>query len=244
VHLVAKLAVVVSLVVPPAAPSPPIEPRHEDARGPGADTLTADLELVRRAQAARALGASPDSAEVTILEFFDYACSTCQDFHRERGDSLKALAGPEVSLAFHHYIIPRLLRGYPAAEAAACAAGLGGTEAFLSYHDRLLHRPDAWRDGSADPDRFRALAADLGLDEAAFADCIARDVPSMLIVADGQLAARFDVGGTPTFVILPRGADSVDDAVVFYGNEPMARFHDAIAEARTRARAPGVDPLR
>ena len=95
------------------------------------DTLT-DETLVQRAAEARVLGASGDAATVTIYEFFDYSCSTCREFHEQRGDSLKALAGPDVSLRFHNYIIPRLPRGYAAAEAAACAAGLGGTEAFLA----------------------------------------------------------------------------------------------------------------
>ena len=82
----------------------------------------ADTLLVQRAQEARVFGASGAAATVTIYEFFDYSCSTCREFHVQRGDSLKALAGPDVGLQFHSYIIPRLPRGYAAAEASGSMA--------------------------------------------------------------------------------------------------------------------------
>ncbi len=202
---------------------------------PAIDTVTTDQELVERAQGARVLGSGIESAAITIYEFFDYSCSTCQAFHAQRGDSLRSLAGPDLSLRFHHYIIPRLPRGYAAAEAAACAAGLGGTDAFLSYHDRLLREVDTWR-GAVGPEPFERWALEAGLPTEAFTDCLARDVPAQLIMADARLAATFAVQGTPTFVVLPRGAASAAEGVVFYGNEPMQRFHEAIAEVRSRAR--------
>lgn len=206
------------------------------AFAPPADTVLADQELVQNAQAARVLGASDGSAEVTILEFFDYSCSTCQQFHVQRGDSLKALAGPDLSLRFHHYIIPRLPRGYAAAEAATCAAGLGGSDGFFAFHDRLLRESTAWRSGPRDSERFQAWAVAQGLPAAEFADCLERDVTAQLIFADDRLGATLGVQGTPTFVVLPRGAQSAEEVIVFYGNEPMSRFREAIAEARSRAR--------
>lgn len=118
---------------------------------------------------------------------------------------------------------------------SACAGGLGGAEAFEAMHDRLLEEPSAWR-GGVDTGAFEAMATEAGLPAARFADCLSRDVPAQLIMADSRAAAAFGVQGTPTFVVLPRGAESVEEAVVFYGNEPMARFHEAIGDARARAR--------
>lgn len=199
------------------------------------DTVMTDAELVQRAQASRTLGAIGAEAAVTIYEFFDYSCSTCQNFHAQRGDSLKALAAPDVGVSFHHYIIARLPRGYAAAEAAACAAGLGGSNAFFAIHDRLLRNPGAWRDEDG-PEPFVAMAGAVGVSPSALQDCIDRDVPAQMIIADGQLGASLGVSGTPTFVVMPRGAQSLDDVVVFYGNEPMSRFREAIAEVRARVR--------
>ena len=199
------------------------------------DTIVADTALVQRAGEARVFGASGDAATVTIYEFFDYSCSTCRDFHAQRGDSLKALAGPDVGLRFHNYIIPRLPRGYAAAEAAACAAGLGGTEAYLAYHDRLLREPGPWRTATG-IEPFVAWADEAGLPAPAFADCLERDVPAQLILGDARLGSALGVRGTPTFVFVPRGAQSADEVVAFYGNEPMSRFYEAIEEIRSRAR--------
>lgn len=235
-HLVAALATILSLLMPASAQVRAGDPPSRGAPEIAPDSLADDLELIRAAAASRMLGAPADSAVVTILEFFDYACSTCQNFHRERSDSLKALVGPDVALHLHSYVLPRLIRGYPAAEAALCAGGVGGREGYAAMHDRLMRTAAEWREAPDGPELFTAWAGDLGLDVDRFMDCIARDVPSPLVVADAQMAARYGVGGTPTFVFLPRGATDLGDAEVFYGNEPMARFRDALAAARSRAR--------
>jgi protein-disulfide isomerase len=235
-HLVAALATILALHIP--APAQILAGGHpsREVTETANDSLDDDLELIRAAAASRMLGPSADSATVTILEFFDYACSTCQNFHRERGDSLKALVGPDVALHLHSYVLPRLIRGYPAAEAALCAGGVGGRDGYAAMHDRLMRTASDWRQALDGPELFTVWAGELGLDVERFTDCIARDVPSPLVVADAQMAARYAVGGTPTFVFLPRGATDLDEAEVFYGNEPMARFRDALAAARSRAR--------
>lgn len=200
------------------------------------DAFAPDLDLIRRAAASRILGPADDSASVTILEFFDYACSTCRQFHQERGDSLYALVGPDVSLRFHSYPIPRLLWGYPLAEAALCAGGAGGATAYRGMHDRLLRDAQDWQDGAMPQERIAGWAADLDLDADRFTRCMERDLPSTLVFADARLAARFGVAGTPTFVFVPRGAQEPEDVRMFYGNQPMSRFREAIEWARSRAR--------
>ncbi len=195
-----------------------------------ADPRIADLALAQRAQAARSVGA--DSADVIVMVFADYACPTCQTFHRARGDSLRALAGPSVQLRFAHFPIPRLARGYQAAEAASCAAGLGGAEAFTRMHERLYETADRWSIDRHPGERFVSFAIEFGLDGRTFADCLARDVASIVILTDQRTAAAFGVNGTPTFVVLPRNATSPQQAQVFHGDEPMTRFLEAIARAR------------
>jgi protein-disulfide isomerase len=201
---------------------------------PTADALQADRELLQRAEASRGIGGG--SAAVTIVEFFDPACSTCRNFHRQRGDSLTALAGPDVRIEYRTYLIPRLVRGWHGAEAAACAAGLGGFDAFQGMNDRLMEAWDTWGQAPAPAELFVTWARSLGLDADRFADCLARDVTASLLVADILLAGGFAVSGTPTFVFVPRGATSPREVESFYGNEPMQRFHEVLAAARSRAR--------
>ncbi len=196
-----------------------------------------DTEWVQRAAQARLIGIVDDPEQVTILEFFDYACSTCQQFHVQRGDSLRSLLEEEgVALSMHSYVIPRLPRGYPAAEAALCAGAVGGPEGWAAMHDRLARNTFAWRREGAGPEPFVRWAVEFGLDEALYADCLHRDVPAPLVFTDAQLAARFEVAGTPAFVFIPGGATESAQIVSFFGNEPMSRFREALEEARARAR--------
>jgi hypothetical protein len=56
-------------------------------------------------------------------------------FYLERSDSLKAkyVESGAANLVVHTFVIPRLMRGYHAAEAAFCAGALAGRDA--------LHQP-------------------------------------------------------------------------------------------------------
>jgi len=85
-----------------------------------------DAELIARADAARTWGSDPSLP--TIDEFVDMACSDCADFHMERGDSLlsRIVAGGRANYVVRIYPIPRLMRGYHAAEALLTAGAVGG----------------------------------------------------------------------------------------------------------------------
>ncbi len=83
----------------------------------------ADIPLLQRADSARIFGS--ETAEFIIDEYIDFACGDCQQFYLTKGDSLKALVEEQdVIFILRVYPIPRLLRGYQAAEAAFCAAAL------------------------------------------------------------------------------------------------------------------------
>jgi protein-disulfide isomerase len=199
------------------------------AAGAGAqEVATADGELLNRADSVRVRLA--ESPTVILVEFVDFACSDCRAFHLERADSLKTLVEAEdLIYAFRVYPIPRLLRGYHGAEAAFCAGGVGGRPAFEAMTHLLFQRQGYWARAFDPEPLILAYARELGL-PAAFDDCVRRDAVSPLILADARQGAQLGVPGTPTYVVLRVGEDQPVD--MFYGNQPMERFREAIARAR------------
>jgi len=195
-----------------------------------ANPLSADIELLNRADASRRLG---PPAAVVIEEFFDYACPTCAEVHRRSGADVKAFVEAEqVSFVAHMYPLPRLLRGFQAAEAALCVGALGGSDAFFAMHDQVLRGADSWR-LLIDPQPVLAGYAEaVGADMDAYRDCVERDAMAPLIIADLNIGAARRISGTPTFIF--RKADSELISAVLSGADAFAGFPQALAQTRGR----------
>lgn len=195
-----------------------------------ADSSVTDVELMERADAARMYGT--DTTKVTIHEFLDFACSTCRAFYLERSDSLKAkyVESGEVNLVLHTFIIPRLMRGYHAAEAAFCAGALAGRNGFEGMQRHLFTDQADWRAMRDPVPGFVAYAEELGLPIEPFRDCLLRDAMAPLIMADMRAGGLARVTGTPTFVFLGPGQTNTEHQ--FYGNEPMVMFDQYLARVR------------
>lgn len=206
-----------------------ISPRPEPASIAGqALTVEADQQLLSRADASRRLG---PPAAVVIEEFFDYACPTCAEFERRSGADLKAFVEREqVSFVAYPYPLPRLMRGFQGAEAALCAGGVGGPEAFWTMHERILGNLDAWRTLRDSGPVLAGYAQDTGIDMEAWRDCVDRDAMAPLILADVNVARARRITGTPTFVF--RKADSDMLSAVLSGADAFNGFADALEQAR------------
>lgn len=193
--------------------------------------VRADIPLIQRADTARIIGS--DTAQVMIDEFIDFACPDCRQFHMEKADSLQALvAEKNAILIIRVFPIPRLMRGFQAAEAAFCAAAFAGQPGFLGMLDQLFTYQNAWR-GELDPTPFfEAYAEDLNVPLAEFRDCMKRDAVAPLIINDIRLAKDAGVLGTPTFVFNKTEEFNGDEQ--FYGVHPMSRFKESIENVRQR----------
>jgi protein-disulfide isomerase len=213
-----------------AAMVAPIESMAQQA----AARADADVDLLSRAGDARAVGA--DSARVIVIEFLDFACPTCQLFHVQRGDSLKRALGTDVRLVYVTLLHPNFLRSYHAAEAANCASVAGGRAAYTGMADRLFRNAAEWSEAGDPAPVFARYARELGVDAAVFEKCRAQDQTAPLIVSDMGTAATFGVEGTPTFVMIPRGAQSPDEALRVTGNVSIAQLTQLISQARDKAK--------
>lgn len=167
------------------------------------------------------------TASVTIVEFSDFECGHCNQFHRVldevwrryprrirvvfRHFPLNSQCNPAVSSEFH-----------PLACTAAVAAECAGHQGkFWEYHDALFANQHQLRS-----ETFRQLARNLGLDLAQFEACLASPEARSQVEEDTRLGARVGVNSTPTLFINGRrirgalGAAELQRAI-------------ALAEART-----------
>jgi protein-disulfide isomerase len=192
-----------------------------------ADSVGADSELLQRADLSRTYGL--DMTLPTVHEFADPACGSCRAFHLTRGDSLKSLLDDQTNFVYRFTPIPRLMRGYHGAKAALCAGGVADKPGFEGMLNTLFENMTSWRVLRDPYPAFEGYAIDLELPIDEFRSCYERDAVAPLIVLDLRLGGVFGARGTPTFVFVPpaEGAMPVD---VFYGNESMNRFKEALSK--------------
>lgn len=130
-------------------------------------------------------------AAVTIVEFSDFECSFCAQVQ----DTLKQIMdryGGDVRLVFKHLPSEGQRQSLPAARAAYCA---GQQERFWQFHDALF----AARELS--PPVFGEIAAKLGLGREKFAACMSAEASRTAVVRDIELAKRYRIDSTPSFLI-------------------------------------------
>ncbi len=225
------LGVVLTFLI---APLGACQSSESAAQSTGAKTAAEEREMLVKADAARAIG--PENAKVVLVELFDFGCSACQEFHRTRSDSLKAVLPPDVRFIAMGFLIPRFPRGYHAAEAALCAGALGGPAAYQAMADRLMAAPAEWENAHDPRATLVGYARDAKLDVAAFTDCTDRDMMAPVILSDLSIANNFEAQATPTFVAIPSGAESAADIGKLEGVAPIARLLELIDTARAKAK--------
>lgn len=143
-------------------------------------------------------------APITIVEYSDYQCPFCSRHHTQTFPQLMEnyIDTGKVRYVFKDFpltsIHPQAIK---AAEAARCARNVAGDAAYWEMHDRLFEDQDAW---SGNPEYlaiFEGYGADMGLDQAAFKECLGSGRTVDAILADLEEAAGYGVSGTPAFFV-------------------------------------------
>lgn len=159
-------------------------------------------------------------APVTIVEFSDYLCPFCR---RHFANTFPQVKADYVDTGKVRYVlidnpIPSHRYARPAAEAAHCAEDQGK---FWEMHDYLFSNQNRIQ-----PDNFPAFAKDLGLDEKAFAACMADNRHESQIQAGERLAAAAGARGTPSFVLGKTAPDGSVTGEVIVGAKAFTMFKD------------------
>jgi protein-disulfide isomerase len=134
-----------------------------------------------------------ETARVTIIEYSDYGCPSCQDWHNAGIlQRLRDTYGDQVRFVWKDF--PVITAASPkAAEAGQCAFDQGK---FWEYHDLLYEKSPAIsvRD-------LKAYASQLGLDTAKFDNCLDSGQNAAKVEQSTNEGYRYGFNGAPAFVV-------------------------------------------
>jgi protein-disulfide isomerase len=166
--------------------------------------------LLERANRSRTRGA--ETARITLIEISDFQCPYCRQFFDSTYTKLDSayIRSGRVKMMFMAYPIPAHREGYAAAKSAYCA-GVQGK--FWQMHDRLFTTQRTWSGDAGAAARFTGYAQALGVDMAAYRDCVDNDRVAPVILNDVMQASGAGVNGTPTFIV--NGTKALGGAIPF-----------------------------
>jgi protein-disulfide isomerase len=164
----------------------------------------------------------PADAPITIVEFSDFQCPFCSRATATLKKLDETYTG-KIRLVYRDYplvqIHPNAAR---AAEAAGCANDQGK---FWAMHDTLFSHQDKLAEAD-----LKQAAADLGLDTAAFNQCLESGRHAADWKKDAEEGSRYGVTSTPAFFVNGR---------LIVGAQPYEAFAKVIDEELARKAAAG-----
>lgn len=142
---------------------------------------------------------SPE-APVTVVEYADFQCPGCAYFatNLEAGITQDYVDTGKVRFIYHEMPLNQHRNAIPAAEAARCANDQGK---FWDMHALLFANQQQWASQARPGPQFGVYAQQLGLDQAAFDQCVSSGKYRATIQAAQRAAFGAGIQSTPTFVI-------------------------------------------
>ena len=154
----------------------------------------------------------PENAPITIVEFSDYECPYCRQWHEQVYHRLFETYPDQVRLVYRDFPLFNIHpNAVPAAEAADCADEQG---AFWDYHDKLFGM-----ELGLSTEAYQQYAEDLNLDMDAFNECVETRKYKEEVQADYTFASNLGVRSTPTFFI---------NGIALVGAQPFEVFQQVI----------------
>jgi protein-disulfide isomerase len=165
-----------------------------------------------------------DDAPLVLLEFADYQCNHCSVFHEVLFPKLKSEyidTGKIFYVALNYPNENHKVSGL-AAEAAYCAGAQGR---FWEMRDLLFENSLFLTE-----ERITELAQELGLDMAAFDDCLQAGTYTDLVAAEKNCGNSLGIKGTPSFILAEKGDNSAINGKLVKGVLRWSKFNKPIAE--------------
>lgn len=164
----------------------------------------------------------PKNPDVYLIEYSDYQCPFCTRFHDTVTELLKEYDG-RVAWVYRHFPLDSLHpEARPAALASECIAEFGGEDAFWSFTDSTFAAGNNLNEAL-----YKKLAKDLGIDDAAFSECLASNKYNDRIQRDLENVIDLGGQGTPFTVLLTKDGQSLS----FSGALPIDRVRTLVDRA-------------
>lgn len=143
-------------------------------------------------------------AKVTIIEYSDFECPYCKQFHPELTRILDEYKD-QVALVYRHFPLSFHQNAQKEAEASECIAEQGGSEAFWKFADLVFERTTSNGLGF-DLAKLGPLAKEIGLDESKFQTCLDSDKYKDYVTNQETEGGNAGVNGTPgSFIVNKNG---------------------------------------
>jgi len=166
---------------------------------------------------------NPD-APISLIEYSDFECPYCKRFHPTAKELVDQSDGG-VNLVYRHFPLDFHNPGAQTqAEASECAAELGGNDAFWAFTDAIYERTRSGGKGFP-RNRIVPLAVEIGLDEAAFEDCLESGRHADRVKSDMAEGVQAGVSGTPGNILLN---NETGEAVMRAGAQPLGALQEAV----------------
>jgi len=162
------------------------------------------------------------NAPVTMVEFSDYQCPFCRQFHMTTFDQIrkKYVETGKIRFVTIDFPLPIHPNAEKAGEAAHCAAD---QRQFWPMRDTLSVNADKLSEAE-----LPGYAQSLYMDVAAFKSCLSSGKYKQLVSDNQKKGEAVGVNGTPTFLIGKSTPDGVD-GIVFVGAQPIEAFESKFA---------------
>lgn len=163
------------------------------------------------------------NATVKVIEYADLECRYCKDFHVTMHQIMDYYGKDgNVAWIFRHFPLSQIHSKAPQeAQASECAADQGGDTAFWRYIDKVYEITPS--DNGLDLGKLPEIAQEIGLDVAAFNQCLESGKFAQRVAAEYQEAVSGGGQGTP-YTFLMVGSESV----VLAGSQPYDSMRAAI----------------
>lgn len=141
-------------------------------------------------------------APIVIVEYSDIECPFCKQYHNTLHLLLNEYEeGGKVAWAYRHFPVHN--NSAKEAEAAECAAELGGNSAFWNYLDKIFEMTPS-NDG-LDLAKLPEIAQSVGLNVTSFNTCLSSGKHAARVAAHFQDMKDNAVRGTPYAAIFAKG---------------------------------------
>jgi protein-disulfide isomerase len=190
-----------------------LQSREQAVAGESAIHAVAANHRALRYDPATPVGGNPNG-DVTIVEFFDYACPYCRDAY----SILAPLIKDDPNIRFVYKELPVLGEASIFAARVGIAVHLLAPDLYLDFHAAMFQARGRLR-----PDITIQTAVELGVDRVRLMEAIESYEVGQLVNRNLQLAQTIGIKGTPGFLI--------GDAIV-PGLIQIDQFKQLIAQAR------------